>query len=613
MRTYTTPPWLPVEPDPPGRTALVEHTCALLSAPQAMVSLVGDPGTGVTTVAGAVAARMSRRLPVCSLRLAGLDSLPRLFHAIGHALGAPFPRDQAAVCDALREAGPTLLVLDDADQAEIEIVVERLAAVALEARFLAAGREPVFPERIVRLPPLLGTEGDWLDPSLASESGPGPTAGNLVLRELCDDPHAADPWSMLDDLPDGADLLAAFPAGVPGQRPKGLPQALLLPSPAGQVIMRRCVAERLAERRQPGEHDLSLALLPRCGHLLRIAEQPALATPPHAADLVVLEFLAHHHPDPGEAARASAAWSRFVVAAGQASAARVWRQADARIPRGGRFEALLAWAEGDALLADGLVDEALVAFEFAARQLRRGGDVRQLAALHLRCAEQLQARSANEAAEEHAQSAAELYQAQGDLFGQAMVLRSLASVSIQGRRPDPARAQLDQAEALAERAGLDPLPAPLTITRMALALLEGDETLAEELLRRARVAPGADLLQRGCLERLHGELCMRRGEQDEAQHHLEQAAECFGRAGARAAVGITLRLLGDCAALGGQPRRSEEYYLRATREQVRAGALAGLTRTLEHRAALEREHGGAEVAERLDTLREELHKLLESG
>jgi tetratricopeptide (TPR) repeat protein len=613
MRTYTTPPWLPVEPDPPGRTAVAEHTCALLSAPQAMVSLVGAPGTGTTTVAGAVAARMSRRLPVCSLRLAGLAGLPRLFHAIGHALGAPFPRDQAAVCDALREAGPTLLVLDDADQDELEIVIERLAAVALEARFLAAGREPVFPERVVRLSPLLGSAGSQLDPSLASEAGPGPAAGNLLLERLLDDPSVADPWALLDDLPDGADLLAAFPAGVPGGRPKGLPQALLLPSPSGHVIMRRCVAEALTERRERSEHDLALALLPRCGQLLRVAEQPALATPPHPADLVVLEFLARHHPDPGEAARAWAAWSRFIVAAGQGSAARVWRQADARIPRGGRFEALLAWAEGDALLADGSIDEALVAFEFAASQLRRVGDVRQLAAVHLRCADLLQARAAPVAAEEHALAAAELYENQGDLVGQAMVLRSRASAHIAAGRHRAAVELLDQAEGLVERAGVSPIPAPLIITRLAAALLAGELEDAEELLRQARVHPGSDLLQRGTLERLHGELSMRMGEQEEARHHLEQALEWFGRAGARAAAGATQRLLGDCAALDGKPRQSEEYYQRATREQVRAGALVGLARTLEHRAALEREHGGTEVADRLDVLREELYTLLESG
>lgn len=614
MRTYAQPSWLPVAPDPPGRTAVVQHTCALLSTPQAMVSLVGAPGSGATTVAGAVAVRMSRRLPVCSLRLAGLDELPQLFHAVGHALGAPFPRDQAAVCEALREAGPTLLVLDDADQPGTDVLVERLAAVALEARFLAVGRSPVFRERIVHLSPLLGTEGSQLDPALGSDQALTASSGNLVLRHLVGPTKDDDPWAFMDDLPDGASLLAAFQAGIPGGRPRGIPATLLLPTPPGRTAMRRCVAETLLERRPPRQHDLALALLPRCGHLLRVAEQPSLGTPLHPADLVVVEFLAQHHPDPGEAARASAAWSRFVVAAGQASTARVWQEADARIPRGGRFEALLAWAEGDALLADGELDKAMVAFEFAAAQLRRVGDARQLAGLHLRCADQLQARASFLAAEEHAQAAHELFDNLSDGAGQAAVLRSRAVAQLAQGHHEVAGRLLDQAQDTLG-ADLDEalLPCSHHIARVAVCLAQGELERADHHARQARGTVGSQALQRGILERLMGELALRREEPEEAERHLEQAIEWLGRAGGRAAVGATLRLLGDVAAAAGKPRRADEFYLRATREQVRAGELSGLDRTLQHRAALERELGAPDVASRLLELHEELQSLLAPG
>ncbi len=614
MRTYAQPSWLPVSPDPPGRTAVVEHTCALLSAPQAMVSLVGAPGTGATTVAGAVAARMSRRLPVCTTRLAGLDSLPQLFHAIGHALDAPFPRDQAAVCEALREAGPTLLVLDDADRPDTDVLIERLAAVALEARFLAVGRSPVFRDRVVRLSPLLGSEGSALDPSQTADSAADEAAGNLVLRHLVDPSPGDDPWAFLDELPDGAGLLAAFPAGIPGGRPKGVPAALLLPSPPGRTVLRRCVAEVLEQRRETSTHDLALALLPRCGQLLRVAEQPSLTTPPHPADLAVVEFLAKHHPDPGEAARASAAWSRFVVAAGQASSARVWQQADERIPRGGRFEALLAWAEGDALLADGELDEAGVAFELAATQLRREGDARQLAGMHLRCADQLQVRASFTAALEHAAAAQELYESLDDGAGMALALRCQAGVHIARGEPEEAAPLLEGAEqVLGAKAAEAILPCSLHLTHAAAALASGELERAEDHARQARAAVGNQALHRGILERLLGELALRRGEIEDAERHLEQALAWLGRAGGRAAVGVTLRLLGDVAACAGSPRRADELYQRATREQVRAGELAGLLRTLDHRAALEGELGSSEVAARLGELRDELSSLLEPG
>jgi tetratricopeptide (TPR) repeat protein len=614
MRTYSHPAWMPVDPDPPGRTAVVEHTCAMLSAPQAMVSLVAAPGHGATTVTGAVAARMSRRLPVCAQRLAGYRDLPQLFHAIGHALGAPFPRDQAAVCEALREAGPTLIILDDADHHGTETLVERLAAVALEARFLTVGRSAVFPDRLIRLPPLLGSEGSQLDPALASEERGDLPAGNLVLRHLLDPPQGDDPWAFLDDLPESADLLASFPAGIPGGRPGGVPAPLLLPSSPGRTMMRRCVAEELLERRSVSEHDLALALLPRCGQLLRVAEEPSLATPPHPADLAVVSFLARHHPDPGEAARAWAAWSRFVVAAGQGAAARVWQDADARTPRGGRYEALLAWAEGDALLADGEHDKAQVAFEFAAAQLRRDGDARQLANLHLRCADGLQARSSFDAADEHAEAAREVFERLSDTLGQAETLRSQACAQLAQGRPELARGLLEQASTmLSKPRDGGPLPCSVHMVHMALALSEGKLEAADEQLRQARATLGSQPLERGAFERLQGQLALHHGELDEARRHLEQALEWLGRAGARAAVGVTTRLLGDVQALAGQPREADRHYQRATREQVRAGDMVGLARTLQHRAALEREQGSGEIADHLEGLRQELLSLSFSG
>jgi predicted negative regulator of RcsB-dependent stress response len=614
MQPPPIPPWLPDDPAPPGRTAVVEHACALLSKPQATVSLVAAPGTGATTVAGAVAARMAERMPVRALRLAGFSELPDIFHAIGHAMGAAFPRDQAAVCEALREAGPTLLVLDDADGAGIETALERLAAVALEARFFTVGRNPAVERSVIHLSPLLGTESSQLDPSMDSHATLVPGAGNLVLRRLAELDSGPEPWAFLDTLPEAAGLLAAFPAGIPGGRPRGVPSTLLLPSPQGRTIMRRCVAETLLQRRRPDDRDLALALLPRCGRLLQLAEEPRSTSPVDPADLLLLAHLARHHPDPGEASRASAAWSRILVAAGQTSVARVWQDADARTPRGGRYEALLAWAEGDALLADGDLDKAQVAFEFAAVQLRRGGDARLLANLHLHCAGQLQARGASDAAEEQALTAAELFEQISDELGQATAAITQANGRLLAGDPDRADAMLARAEALLITGEREvQLPCALHLVRAALALTRGDLPQAKAELQLALGAQGSEPLQRGTLARLQAEIALREGELSAATGKLEQALGWYGSAGERASVARTLRLLGDVAALAGEPHEADRHYQRATREQVRAGDIRGLARTLEHRGALERELGSVEVADHLDELRSELLSLLPAG
>jgi len=613
VRAQAQPPWLPTDPDPPGRAAVVEHLVELLGAPQAAVSLVAAPGSGGTTVAGAVAARAARRLPVCAARLAGCSDLPQIFHAIGYAIAAPFPRDQAAVCEALAAAGPVLLILDDADVPGTEAAVERLAAVAPDARFLAVGRSPAFPEKAVRLPPLLESGATDLDPAALPDPA-DLAAGNLVLRQLAEERpiDPADPWSCLDALPETADLLAALPAGIPGLPPRAIPQALLLPGSPDRCALRRCVVEALLARRQRDPADLAMALLPRCGHLLRVAEEPARAQVSDPADLAAITFLVRHHPDRAEATRARAAWSRFLVVAGQASAAHVWQSAAEHTSPGGRLESILAWAEGDALLSEGELDAALVAYEFAVAQLRRRGEARLLASVHLRCADLLQGRALYAAAEEHAQAAEELYASLPEPLGQRLSQRSLAALRLAQGRADDAAAALDPRPPDPGREG-GIQPCSVLLTRAALALQRGDLAEAEARLGQARGANPTHPHLRGLLERLAGEIDLRQRRPDAAQVHLDRAVGWFEQAGDRAALGRALRLLGDVAALAGRPVLADERYLRATREQVRAGDMQGLARTLEHRALLDRDQGSSAVADELLELRAQVLGLSPPG
>ena len=614
MEAFQPPPWLPIDPEPPGRTALVVSLCTVLSKPGALVSLVAGPGTGATTAAGAVATRMARRLPVCVARLAGGADVAHIFHTIGHALGSPFPRDQSAVCEALSEAGPILLVLDDADAPGTETVVERLSAVAPEARFLAVGRRAVLMEHVVSMPAL--DDGQALARARDIDAGAEPPPANLVLARLrrgCG-PSGEDPWGFLVELPPAADLLAAFMGGVPGAAPVGVPGDLLLFQSAGRVAMRRSVAEALRARRPRSDAELAEDLHPRCAALLRVAEEPSLIGKPDPRDMPLLRHLAAHHPDTDVASRAAAAWSRFQVAAGHTSTARVWRSRERSDFDSGLPAARLAWAEGDALLSDGEQGEALVAYEIAATQLRRERATALLGGLHRRCADRLLGREELAAAEEHLEEALAITRSLGDSLGLALSLRSLACLRIAQGVEQEAEQELDRAcELLTPLEHQGVLPSSLRLARAELALVQGRPDAAEVELQQALLNGSPQPLEQADHARLLADLALRRGQLEVAEQQVERALSFYGQAGERACLAAAHRLLGDVAALRGQPLLADARYQRATREHVRAADMRGLARTLAHRATLERELGDGQVADDLDRLLRAVESLLGPG
>ncbi len=591
----------------------MEELCSVLETPGVVVSLEGAPGSGVSTVLGAVATRMGESMPVRVLRLAGsLDTL-HFFHMVGWTIGAPFPGDQSSVGETLAELGEVLLLLDDADRPDTASVVERLSAVAPRARFLAAGRWAPVPGPNFQLSPLPDNVIAVICPNCA----PSLLQGNPLLALLVQECRAppSNPWAILQNIPRQVDILAACPAGVPGSAPPGLPPQLLLSTDAHFTVLRRAVAESLANLRTPSPRAIARSLHSRCTSILSLGTGASLDSVPDPRVLPVLDHIGTHHPDPWEAARATAALARIRIAAGQAAAARVWRQAAENRPSdgSGREQALLAWAEGDALLADGETREALVAWEIAATQLRRARAAPVLASLHRRCGDLLTGRGLLQTALERYREAADLHRKLGDTLGLASALRGEAEVLLSQHNGVEAERLLILASAILDAMeDQGPVMACVLLARARLEMERGELDKAETFLDEAAATVHNLPLLRANFLLMQAVLQLRRGNPQSARPHLLKAAEIFSRMGQRDSAAYAVRLLGDTAALMGDPDLANSFYERATREQVRAGDLLGLGRTLSHRRVLEQEMGDPETAILLRRLADEVRWVREA-
>lgn len=551
------PPWLAApERELTGHTWVDEARRRVLTS-RAALTIVGAPGTGRTRAAAAVAARVSR--PTLGARLTGSQSAADAIRAVGYALQVALPGEASRVGAALAGLGEVLVVLDDADAAEINSAVQTLSALAPRATFLATGANPL-------------VEGAALVPPAAWGSQPPPLA-------------------RIRALPSSVEWLACLPAGVPVDQFEGLPDDLKARLPVGRVALQPRVAALIRSHRSVSS-ELAAR---RCAHLgsrfLPLATGGEVRGPIGMADVLLLRFLAEHLADPEEAALHTAAAARVLAGTGQPeeglSVIRVFRSRLRRLSL--REEALLIWAEGDVLLDTGLEGEARLCHGLALERLADVRDPDLGGTLHRRLADRLLLRGHVMEAERHYREARTLHRQAGDAVAIAATLRGAADVAVAAGEQVSAGALYEQAAATLEgrpRARLE--LANLRLGQAALAIGRGQLTDAERLLEEARdLGQGSAMLQTLVLRR-RAELLLRRGRHAEARQLLDETADALYRLGERAAAAATLRLRGDVEAAAGDRAAAAILYGLALSESARVGDLAAASRVLEHLLALER-------------------------
>ncbi len=556
------PPWLH-PPDTLGdRADDVARIQEALAEGGAPLWVVGPPGSGISAVAGAAARGLA--CPAAFARLTACRTPTDALIALGEAAGAVPPGDEGAVTARLRALGGGLMLVDDADVPEWSEVLEQLAALAPELRWLCTGRRAPADARALSLPPVAGVSPPGLPEAL--------------------------------HLPAKAELLAIVGCSLPGAM--GMPYELVLRTSPGREALRRSVAEALRTRVELEPAHVAAHALPDLEPMLALATGASLPAGWRSDDAFALRWMGEVLADPDASCRASAAAARLLSALGQPGPAlAVLDAADRRNPRAQpAARALVSWARGDLRLASGELEAAETAWAQAQELLERSRDIVLLATLVRRQADGLAGRGRARRAARRYRTARSLHLQLEDPAGVAATVRGTAELAV-------ATGEVLSAEMLFDEAAATPAGIVETgsrrIGRAGLALSQGDLARTRELLDEPELdAVNLPLLAANRTRR-RAELALREGDHDTARDLAEDAAHAYARLGERVASGRTLRLLGDIAAAAGRLSDATTAWQRALDVQVRARDLLGLRRTLRHALALEEESGSDSVAEGL--------------
>mgnify|MGYP001617504486 CR=1 FL=1 len=184
----------------------------------------------------------------------------------------------------------------------------------------------------------------------------------------------------------------------------------------------------------------------------------------------------------------------------------------------------------------------------------------------------------------------------GDESGVAAALRGAAGLAVSRGEWVGAGALHEEA---GEAAGAGVVERTnLKLGEVSLALVRGEGGRIRRALDALEATAGDDALLRANLWRRRADALLRQGDTDGAMIAADRAAGLYGNLGEFVARGAALRLLGDIGGVAGRPVEAIDAYNRALRQQMRVRDWRGLTRTLDHAAALE-EHLGRTARARL--------------
>ncbi|MFN7147167.1 MAG: AAA family ATPase, partial [Myxococcota bacterium] len=340
------PPWLPLRPDLPGRAARIAEARARLDRDGVLV-LVGMPGVGKTSLAGAVVAGAGRSLVAVSLL--GCEDAADAVRALGDALGVRPVGDEGAILDAVRAMGPVDVLVDDVATEGVLEPVQRAVAACADARLVVIAEEAVLGEHVV-VEPL----EDAVLATLAPDHDPATFDGSPLLARLAAafGVPVADALARLGSV---AELLAAFPMGF-GALGAPLPAVAAVPDAVDRVVLRRGIAVRL---RALAPAEAAARAVPAVEGLLALSRGAHPPVVPDPRDLLLLRRLARTVESSADAARSLAAAARLATASGQVQVARALLADGLRAGGPPAEVATLLWADGDALVAAGEVGDEL--------------------------------------------------------------------------------------------------------------------------------------------------------------------------------------------------------------------------------------------------------------
>ena len=580
------PRWCQVPSPFVGRDTVVRQ--AVEALPNGPITLVGPPGAGATTVGGAVlraAVEAGIARDAVAIRADGCSNVSDLIRELGIALALPMPGDPSAVRSRLRQQGSVAILIDDADLSPQ--AVNQVRAITGECPLVTTGREAVVGDAIY-IDPLS-------DPAISPLLGPGQMPSEVrglpLLTRLPPPVDPVDPWSTMQNLPPGSELLADVPMGLDDEgveSPTEL-RPFLLPV-HGRMVFRRAVRETLGASQRPSAETLREVVHDRLPELHRIAADvdPFLSH----EDIVLLRTAAEQIQEPDLRAVAGAAAARMMIRLFQAPDALALTQVLLAIPLPATARALLRWVQGDAQYTLGSDVEAQAAWRDAERSLIAANRADMASALTRAVASRLLVRGNTGLLEPWVPALHSMRTGSGDRTARADAERIHGNIaSVAGERAS-AMAHLATARTnlLAAQSRFGPR-AIVSLTEAIEIIDDGEVDKASKLVEEASTEVRGHPLLRALCSTLQGEIALRNGQPDQAWQHAERAVERWRWTGSVRGLCVAYRILGDARALSGHREEAIVQWQESVRLGVRVLDVGVVKAALERVAAVEMHEG----------------------
>lgn len=590
------PKWCRVPTAFVGRDAVIEQ--ALNALQDGHITLVGPPGAGATTAGGAVLFAASERGMVAdtiAIRVDGCTNVSDLIRELGISLSLLMPGDPGTVRARLREGTRVGILIDDGDLSPE--ATHQILAITGPSLVIVTGRESVLGSTIFVDP----IHNSLMTPILRQGALPSEVRGLPLLAVLPPPTDPVDPWSTIQNLPPGSELLADVPMGLDDEGMES-PDALrpfLLPV-HGRLVFRRAIRETLGASQRPSAETLREVVRDRLPELHRIAANvdPFLSH----EDIVLLRTAAEQIQEPDLRALAGAAASRMMIRMFQAHDALALTQVLLAIRLPPTARGLLRWVQGDAHMALGSEVEAQASWRDSERALQAANRSDIAGALARAVATQLIARGNLDLLHPWMSSVRAMGEGDSDRSARADAIRIGGDMALATH--DHAGAQHAYTVATGTLLGTQvrsSVDATITLCSAMAAIDSGDFDGVDEQLMDTQVEVRGHPHLRAACETLRGEIALRQGNARLATECAERAGERWRWTGYTRGLCQSYRILGDAKALEGHRDEAIVQWRECIRLGVRTLDLAVVQTALHRIATVERDEGvnGPHVAEAL--------------